>query len=88
MLRNYEAFHTLKNRRITSHTTKDRPYSRQAVRVGQSGVFGLLDEERMTIKPEGFDHLHTRGGGLHRLREDNSKWKPLGIGGGEDKEED
>jgi lysine 2,3-aminomutase len=26
--------------------------------------------------------LHNRGGGVHRLREDESKWKPLGIGSG------
>ena len=71
------------------HNKETCPYCQgKRSEVGQSGVFGLLDEERMTIKPEGFDHLHTRGGGLHRLREDNSKWKPLGIGGGEDKEED
>jgi lysine 2,3-aminomutase len=43
-------------------------------------VFGLLDGEEMLIKPAGFDQLHMRGGESHRLRQDNSKWKPLGIG--------
>ncbi len=52
---------------------------------GQHGVFGLLDGEQMFIKPEGFDQLHNRGGGTHRLREDSSKWQPLGIGPGEEK---
>ncbi len=50
------------------------------VEPGQGGVSGLLDGQQMTIKPEGFDRLHTRGGGLHRLRMDADKWKPLGIG--------
>ena len=48
--------------------------------TGQHGVAGLLDGEEMFIKPEGFDQLHNRGGGVHRLRADESKWKPLGIG--------
>lgn len=47
---------------------------------GQSGVFGLLDGEDMFIKPEGFDQLHNRGGGKHRLRNNEEKWTPLGIG--------
>lgn len=50
---------------------------------GQHGVFGLLDGEALAIKPEGFDELHNRGGGMHRLRADSSKWQPLGIGPGE-----
>lgn len=41
---------------------------------------GLLDGEDMFIKPEGFDLLHNRGGGAHRLRANTEKWKPLGIG--------
>jgi lysine 2,3-aminomutase len=48
-------------------------------------VAGLLDGEGMSIKPEGFDLLHSRGGISHRLREGDEKWKPLGIGpGGEE----
>jgi len=38
----------------------------------------------MFIKPEGFDELHNRGGGAHRLRANEDKWKPLGIGSGEE----
>jgi lysine 2,3-aminomutase len=52
----------------------------QRAEAGQHGVSGLLDGEEMFIKPEGFDELHNRGGGVHRLRADESKWKPLGIG--------
>ena len=33
----------------------------------------LLDGEAMTIKPEGFDQIHIRGGGQHRLRENSGK---------------
>lgn len=51
---------------------------------GQSGLTGLLDGEQMFIKPENFDALHERGGGSHRLRADENKWKPLGIGMGDD----
>jgi lysine 2,3-aminomutase len=47
---------------------------------GQEGVTGLLDGERLFIKPEGFDEVHARGGGVHRLRADPTKWQPLGIG--------
>ena len=43
-------------------------------------VLFLLDGEALNIKPENFDLLHNRGGGAHRLRADESKWKPLGIG--------
>jgi len=51
---------------------------------GQSGVFGLLDGEQMFIKPTGFDEVHDRNGIQHRLK-DERKWKPLGIGAGEEK---
>jgi lysine 2,3-aminomutase len=53
---------------------------------GQGGVSGMLDGDQMFIKPEGFDELHNRGGGQHRLRADSDKWKPLGIGDGDGKE--
>jgi lysine 2,3-aminomutase len=47
---------------------------------GQEGITGMLDGQHMSIKPEGFDALHSRGGIQHRLRADPSKWQPLGIG--------
>ena len=49
---------------------------------GQTGVLGLLEGEQMFIKPQGFDDLHNRGGGQHRLK-DERKWVPLGIGEGD-----
>jgi lysine 2,3-aminomutase len=51
---------------------------------GQEGLTSLLDGDAMFIKPLDFDELHNRGGGSHRLRADVSKWKPLGIGSGEE----
>lgn len=51
---------------------------------GQKGLTALLDGEEMFIKPEGFDELHDRHGAQHRLKDD-SKWKPLGIGGEDEK---
>ena len=50
-------------------------------------MLGLLDGEKMVIKPEGFDLIHGRGGGMHRLRGDSSKWIPLRIGEGEKTED-
>jgi lysine 2,3-aminomutase len=43
---------------------------------GQSGVHGLLTGDAMTIKPEGFDQTHKRGGAAHRLNGDAAKWIP------------
>jgi len=64
------------------HDPKTCPYCRnKQSEPGQSGIFGLLDGDEMLIKPQGFDRLHMRGGESHRLRQDSSKWKPLGIGG-------
>ena len=54
---------------------------------GQSGVFGLLEGERMFIKPSRFDEVHERGGIQHRLK-DERKWIPLGIGSGETEPEE
>ncbi|GAB4501110.1 MAG: KamA family radical SAM protein [Anaerolineales bacterium] len=51
---------------------------------GQKGLTALLDGEEMFIKPEGFDELHDRHGAQHRLK-DEGKWKPLGIGGEDEK---
>jgi lysine 2,3-aminomutase len=53
---------------------------------GQEGLTALLDGEEMFIKPDGFDKLHERGGFQHRLK-DPSKWKPLGIGSGQEPQE-
>ncbi len=85
VLRNYEGFITTYEEPVNyqPHDSKTCRYC-QAKRIepGQQGVSGLLDSDQMFIKPDGFDELHNRGGGNHRLRSDEGKWKPLGIGSG------
>ncbi len=89
VLRNYEGFITTyeEPQNYKAHDPKTCKYcQKKRVEPGQSGVSGLLDGEEMVIKPEGFDELHNRGGGQHRLRADSDKWKPLGIGNSENRE--
>lgn len=83
VLRNYEGY-------ITTYTEPDdynphavAPLEDKALKrpePGQEGVLGLLEGHDMFIKPQNFDDVHDRGGGKHRLRADEQKWKPLGIG--------
>jgi lysine 2,3-aminomutase len=83
VLRNYEGYITTYEEPIeyNIHNPETCSYcNSRRVEPGQSGVSGLLDGEEMFIKPEGFDLLHNRGGGQHRLRNNDDKWKPLGIG--------
>jgi lysine 2,3-aminomutase len=54
---------------------------------GQAGLTALLDGNDMFIKPEGFDDLRERSTLHHRLRDRESKWKPLGIGPGDSQED-
>jgi len=83
VLRNFEGFVTTYEEPVqyVPHDPATCPAC-QAKRPepGQTGVTGLLDGERLALKPEGFDEIHARGGAVHRLRTDASKWKPLGIG--------
>jgi lysine 2,3-aminomutase len=51
---------------------------------GQEGLTAMLDGEKLFLKPEGFDEIHNRNGTQHRLK-DEKKWKPLGIGPGQEK---
>lgn len=83
VLRNYEGYITTYEEPVEYqiHDPKTCSYCKsKRFAPGQSGVSGLLDGEEMFIKPEGFDLLHNRGGGQHRLRNNEDKWKPLGIG--------
>jgi lysine 2,3-aminomutase len=87
ILRNYEGYITTYEEPTDykAHDPKTCPHCQsKRVEPGQGGVMGLLDGEDMFIKPEGFDELHNRGGGAHRLRANEDKWKPLGIGSGEE----
>lgn len=89
ILRNYEGFITTYEEpthyqshdpAACSYCQSKRIESGQTGYSGQAGVSGLLEGQAMFIKPEGFEELHNRGGGMHRLREDATKWTPLGIG--------
>jgi lysine 2,3-aminomutase len=89
VLRNYEGYITTYEEPVEYrlHDPKTCTFCQQKrMEPGQSGVAGLLDGDNMFIKPEGFDSLHTRGGGAHRLRANQDKWKPLGIGDGKKQE--
>jgi lysine 2,3-aminomutase len=89
VLRNYEGFiSTYEEPQIYhSHNSETCPYCQNKQgESGQSGISGLLDGENIFIKPEGFDTLHKRGGGIHRLKADENKWKALGIGSESEKE--
>ncbi len=88
-LRNYEGMITTYEEPLEyhPHDAQNCDYCKShALEPGQSGVYGLLEGEQMFIKPEGFDQLHNRGGGMHRLRADATKWKPLGIGEGKEEQ--
>ncbi len=87
ILRNYEGYISTyeEPQNYQSHDPKTCKYCQsKRLEPGQTGVSGMLDGEQMFIKPEGFDELHNRGGGMHRLRADSHKWDPLGIGPGEE----
>jgi lysine 2,3-aminomutase len=85
VLRNYEGFITTYSEPLDYDPAAVRALeARSAPRPepGQSGVYGLLEGERLTIEPEGFADTHHRGGHQHRLNADTHKWQPLGIGAG------
>jgi lysine 2,3-aminomutase len=87
VLRNYEGYITSYEEPVDykPHDPKTCTFCQnKKIEPGQGGVSEMLDGDRMFIKPEGFDQLHNRGGGMHRLRADSDKWKPLGIGSGEE----
>jgi lysine 2,3-aminomutase len=89
ILRNFEGFITTYEEPL-DYKTQDRaacPYCcNKRPEPGQRGISGLLDGEAMSISPEGFDQTHIRESSQHRLRDNNEKWKPLGIGPGEKEE--
>jgi lysine 2,3-aminomutase len=85
VLRNYEGYITTYEEPLgyQPHDAKTcRFCQNKRAEPGQSGILGLLEGEEMFIKPEGFDELHNRGGGTHRLRAHPEEWQPYGIGPG------
>jgi lysine 2,3-aminomutase len=83
VLRNYEGFITTYvepedyDPHLIDHL--DRQVEKRP-EPGQSGIHSLLAGEALSIKPEGFDDTHKRGGEQHRLNSDDAKWQPHGIG--------
>lgn len=87
ILRNYEGYVTTYEEPIYYTPAKSAQFKgAKRPEPGQEGVFGLLEGEKMFIKPEGFDELHNRDGIQHRLK-DERKWTPLGIGPGESEDQ-
>lgn len=86
-LRNYEGYITTYEEPVqyAPHDPKTcKACQEKESETGQRGIYGLLEGDSMFIKPEGFEELHNRGGGMHRLRADRHKWQPLGIGSGDE----
>jgi lysine 2,3-aminomutase len=84
ILRNYEGYITTYEEPVDYLPSQAAKYKgEKRPEPGQSGVTGLLEGDRIFIKPEGFDQVHDRGRIQHRLK-DESKWVPLGIGPGGD----
>ncbi len=81
VLRNFEGFITTYEEPLDYNPEEAAQPRLKRPEPGQAGVFGLLEGEQMYIKPEGFDQIHERQGGQHRLK-DERKWIPLGIGEG------
>jgi lysine 2,3-aminomutase len=79
VLRNYEGYISTYiepedyDPHMIDHLDRQSAHRQEA---GQSGVYGLLNGEAMDIKPEGFDELHRRNAGQHRLNSDAHKWQP------------
>lgn len=48
---------------------------------GQTGIFGLMEGERISIEPAGFSETHHRPGEIkHRLNSREEKWVAHGVG--------
>lgn len=82
VLRNYEGYITTyeEPQDYTGHDPQMCAFCLSAHGDGeQEGVAGLLAGEQYSIKPQGFDETHARGGVQHRLRQDPSKWLPVEL---------
>ena len=57
------------------------PAEWQRSEPGQSGIFGLMEGERLSIEPAGFSDTHHRPGAVsHRLNSREDKWAAYGVG--------
>jgi lysine 2,3-aminomutase len=83
VLRNYEGYITTYSEPLDYDPLEIRYLEQQVPRrpePGQEGVANLLEGRQMAIRPAGFDATHARGGEMHRLRADASKWQPFLVG--------
>lgn len=83
VLRNYEGFITTYTEPLDYDPLEIRHLESQIqrrVESGQEGVSSLLEGRQFAIRPQGFDATHARGGEMHRLRADSSKWQPFLVG--------
>lgn len=83
VLRNYEGFITTYSEPLDYDPLEIRHLESQIprrVESGQEGISSLLEGRQFVIRPQGFDATHARGGEMHRLRADSSKWQPFLVG--------
>lgn len=85
VLRNFEGFITTYQEPLDYDPDEIVPQENLIDRrhePGQEGVLSLLEGDKMTIEPEGFSKVRSRGGKDHRLRSGDTtdKWRPLGVG--------
>ena len=83
VLRNYEGFITTYTEPLDYDPLEIRHLESQIPRrteAGQEGIASLLEGRQFAIRPQGFDATHARGGEMHRLRADSSKWQPFLVG--------
>jgi lysine 2,3-aminomutase len=84
VLRNFEGYITTYAEPLDYDPKAIRHLEAQVTRrpeSGQEGVADLLEGRKLSIKPEGFDHVHRRGReDEHRLSADQAKWQPYGVG--------
>ena len=82
VLRNYEGYITTyeEPREYERHDAGQCKYcSTAGAEPVQEGVAGLLVGHTYSIRPQGFDELHARGGASHRLRQTSSIGKPKKV---------
>jgi lysine 2,3-aminomutase len=82
ILRNFEGYIAAYSE-PTDYTGPDMPIPAEWERQepGQSGIYGLMKGERISIEPAGFSESRVRPGATqHRLNSREDKWTAYGVG--------
>ncbi|WP_424952075.1 lysine 2,3-aminomutase [Deinococcus sp.] len=82
ILRNFEGYIAAYSE-PTDYTGPDMPIPAEWERQepGQSGIYGLMMGERISIEPQGFSESRVRPGATqHRLNSREDKWDAYGVG--------